>query len=156
VSWSCGWDHDDPFHMAVPPPSVATQKPGSGQDELVGPPHAPEVPNHRDPLYLNASPSPFTAVQKAVVAHASDCNRAEPTGAGAPHAPLHLTIWGTPVVAMQKPVPTHDTYALPAGGAPMPRGWAPDQNVPANSYAEPPSSIAMQKSGDAHDTPSSW
>jgi hypothetical protein len=134
VSWSCGCDHDDPFHMAVPPPSVATQKPGSAHDELVGPPHAPTVPDHPDPLYLNASPSPFTAAQKLGVAQARDCNRAEPTGAGTPHDdPFHAATWGAPVVAMQNPALTHDTYALPAGEAPMPRGRAPDQYFPVNS-----------------------
>src|SRR5579872_108308 len=50
VSWSPGCAHDEPFHIAVPPPSVATQKFGSGHDEPVGPPHAPEVPDHREPL----------------------------------------------------------------------------------------------------------
>lgn len=45
-SWFPGWDHDDPSHMATPPPSVATQKLGPAQAESEGPPQAPTVPDH--------------------------------------------------------------------------------------------------------------
>ena len=151
VSWSCGCDQDEPFHMAVPPPSVATQKLGSVHDEPVGPPHAPDVPDQRDPLNLNASPSPSTDVQKVGVAQASDCRRAGAgTGNGEPHdVPFQTADCGLPTVAMQKLWLAHDTYALPATGVPRPSGWAADQK-PAKSYALPASSITTQNWGVGH------
>jgi len=110
-SSSWGWDHDDPFHMAKPPPSVATQKLGDTHAESVGPPHAPIEPANPEPRYKKASPTPSTAAQNVADAHASACNRCAPvTVAGFTHDdPFHDTTRVSLGIAKQNVGLTHDT-----------------------------------------------